>query len=58
MKISTTKAQGPCDACGRTMKDLYIVVFEEGEAPKLLCEFCLDWTRKLLEIVNVKEAEA
>ena len=58
MNIRNTKTKGTCEACHRTTPEINIVTWERAGETYLLCEPCLKWAREVLELVDVKEAEA
>ena len=58
MKIREVDATGVCMGCRDRDVELTVVVFETHDKAKLLCDTCLEWTREVLALVDVKEAEA
>lgn len=58
MRVEETPHYGRCQACERPKGGLNIVTFENKGVIKTLCDACVEWTKKLLYIVDVKESEA
>lgn len=58
MRVRELAGQGTCEACGQVSVPIRVVFFERCDVFKLLCDGCLEYTRELLEILDVKEAEA
>lgn len=58
MKVREQIGHGDCEGCSKDNVDLNVVTFEGPEKTYLLCKDCLNWTRELLDILDVKEAEA
>lgn len=59
MKVREDTALGRCEFCQYDdVKEVHIVTFERDDTILLLCEDCLSSTRRLLEILDIKEAEA
>lgn len=58
MKVRETAGHGTCEACGKADVPIWPVIFERANTVKLICGTCKEWTREVLELVDVKEAEA
>ena len=58
MRVRETVGHGTCEACEEKDVDVQVVTFDRAEEVYLLCGSCLEWTRTLLGLLDVKESEA
>jgi len=57
MKVWGPKGMATCDACDENTPEIHVVLFEKTQQVRLLCPACLEWTRELLAMIDVKESE-